>query len=297
MLKLCIYQFLFYIVHVMKTFIRWQGNKSKHISKIEKYLPDNLYSDDYKGTYIEPFIGSGALFLKLQPRKWIINDLNKDIINIWNSIKNNNKDIIKIFTKFGIKFKKLSNKDKIKLCKEITSKIDSMPYDTNRASTYMLMKFCSYMGNILLNNKFRFPSLDLNIFVNNTYSFLKLNYYDNINQVSDFLNNTKGKIFNKSYEQILDKAKQGDFVFLDPPYIEKKKYQFNYNKNEVLDELFIHNLYKQVKILDSKQVKWLMTQADTKEIKQIFKKYTIKKIKVYRISSKSYVNELLIMNY
>jgi hypothetical protein len=61
--------------------------------------------------------------------------------------------------------------------------------------------------------------------------------------------------------------------------------------------LIIHNLYQQVKKLDKRGVKWLMTQADTKQIKEIFKEYTIKKFKVYRISSKTYVNELIIMNY
>ena len=73
----------------MKTFIKWQGNKSKHINKFIDYIPD------FTGTYIEPFLGSGALFLHLEPEKWIINDLNKDLINVWNSVKNNPDEIIK----------------------------------------------------------------------------------------------------------------------------------------------------------------------------------------------------------
>ena len=40
-----------------------------------------------------------------------------------------------------------------------------------------------------------------------------------------------------------------------------------------------------------------MTQADTKQIKEIFKEYHIKKFQVYRMGSKRYINELLIMNY
>ena len=40
-----------------------------------------------------------------------------------------------------------------------------------------------------------------------------------------------------------------------------------------------------------------MTQADTKDVKKLFKNYTIKKIKVYRAVSKSYTNELIITNY
>ena len=41
----------------------------------------------------------------------------------------------------------------------------------------------------------------------------------------------------------------------------------------------------------------MMTQADTKMIRLKFKKYKIKVFKVYRITKKSYVNELVIMNY
>jgi DNA adenine methylase len=275
----------------MKTFIRWQGNKSKHINKFIQYIPH------FTGTYIEPFLGSGALLLKLQPKKWIVNDINKDLINIWKYVKSDPQGIIDIFTEFGTYFKPLSKQDKVKYCKEITSKIESMPYDIKRASMYLLMKFCAYMGNILHKNIFRFPSLDMNIFLNNNYTFLKQNNYDNILQVNKFLNNKNGKIFNKSYEKILDKAKEGDFVFLDPPYIESTNYDFNYNKDEVLDESFIQELYIQLKKLDERNVKWLMTQADTQQIKDIFKDYTIQKFKVYRMSSKSYTDELLIMNY
>lgn len=275
----------------MKTFIKWQGNKSKHINKFIQYIPD------FTGTYIEPFVGSGALFLKLQPEKWIINDLNKDLINIWNQVKSNPNEIIKIFQEFGKSFKPLPKDDKVKTCREITSNIESMKYDEKRASIYMLMKFCVYMGNIVINNKYYFKSLDLPITINNRYFFLEENNYNNLLNVSTFLNNKNGKIFNKSYEEILNKAKHGDFVFLDPPYIETKKYIFNYNKNEILDESFVIELYNQVRKLDLKNVKWLMTQADTIQIRQIFKEYTINTFSVYRMASKTYINELLIMNY
>jgi|688.fasta_scaffold16664_2 DNA adenine methylase len=275
----------------MKTFIRWQGNKSKHINKFIQYIPH------FTGTYIEPFLGSGALLLKLQPKKWIVNDINKDLINIWKYVKNNPQSIIDTFTEFCTYFKPLSKEDKVKYCKEITSKIESMPYDIKRASMYLLMKFCSFSGNIITKNKFLFEGLDQNIYIRNNYPFLNQKNYDNINQVSNFLNTKSGKIFNKSYEKILDKAKEGDFVFLDPPYIDLNKYRFNYNKDEILDDSFIQQLFFQVKKLDDINVKWLMTQADTQQIKDIFKDYTIKTFQVYRSSSKSYTDELLIMNY
>ena len=74
-------------------------------------------------------------------------------------------------------------------------------------------------------------------------------------------------------------------------------YVFNYNKDEILDINFIKELSTEIKKLDSKGIMWMMTQADTKEVRYIFKNYTIKKFPVYRRLNKSYVNELLIMNY
>lgn len=46
----------------MKTFINWQGNKTRYLKHILPLIPDNY------NTYIEPFVGSGALLLKLEPK-------------------------------------------------------------------------------------------------------------------------------------------------------------------------------------------------------------------------------------
>jgi DNA adenine methylase len=171
-----------------------------------------------------------------------------------------------------------------------------MKYDNERAIIYLIMRCCAYMGIIIKNNEFYFQGLNAN-FHKNEYSFLKDTFYNNIHKISNFLNETNGKIYNKDYKLILEKAKKGDFVFLDPPYIEKHNYGFNYNKDENLNEQFLDKLYKEVKKLNKRGVKWLMTQADTKDVKDTFKEFTIKKFSVYRFGKKSYVNELLIMNY
>ena len=275
----------------LKTFIRWMGNKSKHLRHIIPYIPDEY------NTYYEPFVGSGALFLILQPKKWIINDLNKDLINIWKNVKDNPDTIINSFKNFGKKFKPLSKKEKLEFCRDITNTIEELNYDVYRASIIMLMKYCSYNGNIIVKNNLYFQGINLSIINYNSYYFLDNIYYNNLLNVSSYLNSSKGLILNKDYKDILDKTKKDDFVFLDPPYVEEHEYNFNYNKEESLDNKFILELYKEVKKLDKKGVKWLMTQADTKEIKDIFKEYKIKKFEVYRANSKTYKNELIIMNY
>ena len=72
----------------MKTFIRRPGNKTKHLKHIIPLIPE------FTGTYYEPFVGTGAVYLHLLPEKAVINDLNKDIINIWKLVKTNPECII-----------------------------------------------------------------------------------------------------------------------------------------------------------------------------------------------------------
>lgn len=276
----------------LKTFIKWQGNKSKHLRHLTPYIPD-----DYN-TYIEPFVGSGALFLHLQPKKWIINDINKDLINCWKQLEDNNADkIIDYFKEYGKKLKRLSKDNKLQYCRELLKVMEKRKYDVLRASLFMFLKYCVFLGNIMINNKFVFKGLELNIFVNNNYTFLKQTYFDKLKNVEEYMQNSNGKIYNKSYVDILNKAKENDFVFLDPPYFEEKNYDFNYNKDEQIDIKFLSILHTQLRKLDKRNVKWMMTQADTKVVRETFKSYKIKKFKAYRIASKSFSSELIIMNY
>ena len=170
-----------------------------------------------------------------------------------------------------------------------------MEYDVERASIYMLMKFCVYMGEIIKNNKFYFNGLELNISANNRYSFLEQIYFKNLFNVSAFLNETKGEISNINYKNILKQAKKGDFVFLDPPYLDE--YTHTYNINQKLDIGFIKQLKNEIEKLDNKGVKWIMTYADTKDIQKLFKQYNINKYPVYRRYQDKYTYELLVKNF
>lgn len=275
----------------LKTFIKWIGNKSKHLKHILPHIPK-----DYN-TYIEPFVGSGAMFLKLQPDNWIINDINKDIINVWNNIKDNPEYIIEVFKEYGKIFKPMNNKDKLKYCRMLIKILEDMEYDLSRAILYMLLKFSAYMGNIVSRNQFYFEGIDMRIYIKNDYPFLKQTYYDNLFNVNKFLNKNKGKILNLDYKNVLKYAKKDDFVFLDPPYIDDHDYIFNYNIEEDLNKTFVEELIKEVKKLDNKGVKWLMTQTDTKYIRNKFKKYEIYEYPVYRKYQNKYASELIIKNF
>jgi DNA adenine methylase len=51
---------------VVKPFLKWAGGKTQLINNIEKILPKNIYRETF--TYIEPFVGSGAVLF------WMLNN-------------------------------------------------------------------------------------------------------------------------------------------------------------------------------------------------------------------------------
>jgi DNA adenine methylase len=267
----------------MKTFLRRPGNKSKHLKHIIPHIPN------FTGTYYEPFLGTGAVYLHLLPKKAVLNDLNKDIIAIWKLVKTNPNFIIQEIDKFKKTFLPKSNEMKLKQCKDIVSKMDTYTGD-QRTINYLLMIYCSFNACI----EERFSSILTILFRTNSCHIFTENYKTKLLELQNILKNIK--IESKDYSKVLDNSKKGDFVFLDPPYIEKKKYDFEYIKNE---DFSIESLKIEIQKLDKKGVKWMMTQIDTDQVRKIFKGY---KFKEYRNNSNfnnsnTYKKELIITNY
>ena len=271
----------------MNTFIRRPGNKTKHLKHILPLIPE------FSGTYIEPFLGSGALYLNLLPKPAILNDLNSDLINIWKLVRDDPEYIIKGIDKFKKVFPK-NNKMRLEYCKKILLKMDTYE-KKKRTLAYLILTYCSFNGNLILNNKWYIGGLYGSLYLNNTLHLFTDKYKDKIRKISKILK--KIKIYNKDYTKILENAKKGDFVFLDPPYIEEKKYAFNYNKDEVFDNGL---LKKELDALTKKKVKWMMTQIDSPQIRLLFKKYKFKKYvnnSNFKSVQKTKKKEVIITNY
>jgi len=279
----------------MKTFIRYPGNKSRHLKHILPHIPT-----DFK-TYIEPFVGSGALFLSLKPRKWIINDKNTDLIILWNLVNDNPRYIIdfirKFYTYFQTKLK--TNEERLLYCRKKTEQLNNLDPSFKKSCTILVLTFCVYMGTLINKDRFYFNGLDNKIYYNKSLFFIKQEYFDRLLKAHRYLQESNGKIMNEDFKQVLSKAKKGDFVFLDPPYQEDHRYNFQYNINDRSESniKFVDELKEELRILDRKGIKWLMTQADTEQIRKKYKEYSIISFPVYRLNNRTYKKELIIKNF
>jgi DNA adenine methylase len=265
----------------MRTFIRWQGNKSKHIKKFQEYLPKEF------NTYIEPFVGSGALLLAVKPDKWIINDINTDLITLWKLVQNDPDFILRTLAKYENTLLQIKEKGhKIAYARHLFETLDKRKNQNMKSIILLFLIYHTYMS--FLSG--RFPGLDM-------YGMPK-SYEQNLRFVHEYLKTTQGNIYNTNYTDVLKLAKTDDFVFVDPPYFELKNYDFVYNQDESNMHVgFLSNLAKELAKLDKKKVKWLMTQADTPEVRKIFDKYDIHTYKAFRVSGQVYKTELVIRNY
>jgi DNA adenine methylase len=84
---------------IAKPFLKWAGGKTQLINDIEKALPKNLTQTNF--TYVEPFVGSGAMLFWIlnnfpSLKKAVINDINEDLVNTYKTIASNPKELLSI---------------------------------------------------------------------------------------------------------------------------------------------------------------------------------------------------------
>lgn len=84
-----------------KPFIKWVGGKGQLLQQLERQLPTNLHEEEF--TYIEPFVGGGAmLFYMLQNfmdiKQVIINDINRNLTEAYRIIKQEPEGLVYRFS-------------------------------------------------------------------------------------------------------------------------------------------------------------------------------------------------------
>ncbi len=252
---------------------------------LNQLLPDKF------NTYIEPFVGGGAMLCHIHPEKAIINDINAELIASYKSIKDDCNKLMNLLDEY----KKHHNE---KYYYKIRATLFENEYDIAARFMYLNKTCFNGMYRVNAEGKFNVP------FNNKTKDKLNLYSVSNINNWSQYLKKNKVKIFNKSFEKILDLAKEGDFVYCDPPYdYEVDTIGFDsYNKDSFGQE-GQKKLAQKLIELDKRGVKWMLSNHNTKLINELYKEYRILNIKTNRmINSKadkriSTGDEVVVMNY
>lgn len=188
---------------VLSPFIKWVGGKRQLLPSLVSFLPERY------NRYYEPFIGGGALFLRLAPHIATINDFNEELTNTWNVVKND-------LTGLKMILEEHQNNDS----KEYYLKVRSADRDerlikmtnTERAARFIYLNKAGY------NGLWRVNSHGQN---NVPYgSHKKLNLLSKtLDADSRYLNENHITITTGDYHDSVQGAQNGDLVYFDPPYV------------------------------------------------------------------------------
>ena len=272
-----------------KPFVKWAGGKRQIIDKLKEYVPDEY------DTYYEPFIGGGALLFELSPKKAVINDLNEELMNVYNCLCNEEK------------FKKMCNllnhyeaEHSEEFYYEIRNK-DKNKNAYNRLSDYTKAARTIYLNKACFNGLYRVNSKnEFNVpFGKKT----KINTYEgsNLITVSNYLTMKDIKIQSVDFEESLKTAKKGDFVYIDPPY-DSDTSTFNNYTEDGFGKEEQRRLAQVYKDLDKRGVYVMLSNHNTTLINELYKDYHIHIIEAKRNinangKKRGKVEEVIITNY
>ncbi len=199
----------------MKPFVKWAGGKRQILKKINEFINDSEYEGS-SYTYIEPFLGGGAVFFDKCPQKAIINDLNTDLINAYKVIKSDK--YIKLIEELKHhKEEYFEDKDDHYYTVRAWDREEEWPNnysDVERAARMIFLNRTCYNGLYRVNSKGQFNT-PIGRYANPTICD-----EENIKAIHEYFSNPNNsiEIMNKSYEFAIRKAKDGDIIYIDPPY-------------------------------------------------------------------------------
>ncbi|AJA41426.1 DNA methyltransferase [Geobacillus virus E3] len=192
--------------------IKWTGSKRWQSEKIISYFPKEI------DTYYEPFVGGASVLFQLlhndiKVNKYICSDINKDLIDLWNTIKNNPSDLIESYFTM---WHELNADDNIERKKQYFYSVRERFNRERKSSDFLFLSRTCVNGLIRYNSKGEF---------NTSFHFSRKGIKpEKLKEIvlywSEKLNENNIKFICCDYKEII--TTENDFMYLDPPYANTK---------------------------------------------------------------------------
>lgn len=237
--------------------IFYMGNKKKLINKgLIELFPKDI------DTFVDLFGGSAIVSINTEAEKYIINDLDKNLINLYNIFKDFDatqiiKHIENRIDEFNLpkertKRNVFKDKDKIEEYKKAYITFRKYYNDNKNILDFYTLMFFSFSQQFRFNSKgeFNMP-YGMDCFTDKNKEYI-------VNGC-DFFQSKNITILNQDFKNInLDNLKENDYVYLDPPYLNTTA---TYNENEGWTRYDEDNLYILCEKLNSNNIKFGMSNV------------------------------------
>ena len=246
-----------------KPFLKWAGGKTQLITEIEKVLPKEFMTKKF--TFVEPFVGSGAILFWIlnnfpNVEKAVINDINADLTNVYKVITSNPIELISILKNLQEEYHSIDLEvdSKREYYTQKRTLFNTRSTDkVNQAALFIFLNRTCFNGLFRVNksNGFNVPI--------GSYKKPMICDADNIFAVSEALQ--KVEILTGDYQQTLLYAEKPALFYFDPPYKPlSKTSSFNTYSKEEFDDNEQIRLRDFCKSLNTLEHNWILSNSDVK---------------------------------
>ncbi len=297
-------------MEIVKPFVKWAGGKGSLIPQLTKFYPYQL-KDGIITKYVEPFVGGGAVLIdilqKYEVKEVYAFDINIDLINCYNVIKNDVNGLITKLKQMEIEFLDLDSDDREKyfydVRKEYNSyKISEEELSTKRAAEFIFLNRTCFNGLYRVNRKgeFNVPF--------GKYKNPKICDSNNLTNLSSVFQNVVFKY--GDYKKSSEYVDNTTFVYFDPPYrpLSVSSGFTSYTKENFNDENQ-KELARYFRELSGKDAKLMLSNSNPKNtnkdddfFEEIYTGFNINEVLARRMinadcTGRGAISELLITNY
>lgn len=254
-----------------KPFIRWVGGKSRLLPRILPHVPESIRD------YYEPFLGGGAVFLACADRisgRAHLADLNAHLVAAWTAMRDHQTELRPLLAWY-------QEHDSEEFYYQVRA---ANPVDlVERAARFL------YLNGVSWNHLWRENSKTgaMNVpWGDRPFKVMNENRMEAIKRV------LLGVIIQTAdFRKVLGRAKQGDFVYLDPPYLpvftrpeteKEPTAKFNKYTAKTFEMADLIELAAICVDLSRRGVQWVMSNRDTESVRDLFPRADIVRFTTHR---------------
>jgi DNA adenine methylase len=182
-----------------RPFLKWAGGKSQLLEQFRPLLPRPASYE----RYLEPFVGSGALFFHLRPATAELSDVNREIVECYRAVKTRPEDVIRELEKHRYDERHYY---------DVRAKVPTRLAE--RAARTIYLNKTGYNGLYRVNSRGRF-NVPMGRYANPGFQSPML--FATIHACSKAL--ASARLTSGDFEATLKGVGRGSFVYLDPPYV------------------------------------------------------------------------------
>lgn len=273
---------------VPRPFLKWAGGKGQLLEQLEPLLPP--LADGAR--YVEPFLGSGALFFHLRrtrgPRPALLSDSNAELIGAYRVLRDHVDGLLRALNRHQAAHGE-------EHFYEVRATDPAALTPVEAAARLIYLNKTGYNGLYRVNSagEFNVPF--------GRYARPRIADEANLRGVSEALADVSLEV--ADFREVVLHASADDFIYLDPPYVPVSgTASFTSYTRDCFGEHDQIELAATYRALDERGCRLMLSNSDTDLVRQMYVGYELKRVKAKRMinsngARRGFVRELVVLNY